>query len=176
MGTSRPPGARWTRHLGYGGALALVAAAVAVLLLPLFDGPEPSGAARGAAVPRKVSAAPSSGAGTVPATEPALEPTSRPRVPGPAPAPAGEPAPCPSGFAGYRLSGGILSVTLRGSGRGYAAAAVNVERGPTIVQSTTLRGITHTFRFADLPGDPIQRVSVTTVTAGGMRTCDVRAV
>ncbi|GAA2444908.1 hypothetical protein GCM10010191_71990 [Actinomadura vinacea] len=179
----------WSRVAGYGGALALVAAAVAVLLMPLLGGDrdEPSGGGPAAAgtpgPPAATRPVPPLPGGTG-AVDP--EPRQgRGNTPGRGGGQGGPPMPgqggggltwCPSGSAFYRAAAGGLEVTVNVAASGLVRAEVSLRgRAPASKQGTATGGRPHSFRFAGVPAAMVERVKVTTVSVGvAMQTCYAR--
>jgi hypothetical protein len=178
---------------GYGGSLALVAAAGVVLLMPLFG---EDGDGGGRAETGSTGAAPAAPAATVPAQrpEPGVTSTSAARrrqgstpqsqeeggggPPMPGQGGGGTLTWCPDGTAFYRdaVTGTGLEVTINVSASGLARAEVT-PRGRAAVsrQATVRRPGPHTFRFAGLSARAVERVKVTTVSVGvAMQTCYAR--
>ncbi|MFC5746726.1 hypothetical protein [Actinomadura rugatobispora] len=195
--TRRAAGRRapaWSRFAGYGGALALVAAAVAVLLVPLL-GDEPRGAAGNGRA--------ASGTGTTPAAPQPVQPLpggtgavdpepqqSRGSTPGQGGGqdqggggPAGPGGGggtvtwCPAGTAFYRAAAGGLEVTVNVAASGLVRAEVSLRgRAPQSRQGTATGGRPHSFRFAGVTEPMVERVKITTVSVGvAMQTCYARA-
>jgi len=170
---------------GYGGSLALVAAAVVVLLMPLFR--EDGGAADGSAAS---GTSPSGTASAVPLpTDPA--PRATPSRPGGGNAPQGQardggpPGPerddgtvtwCPDGTAFYRDGGTGLEVTINVSASGLARAEASLRgRPPVSRQAGVRRPGPYTFRFGGVTARMVERVKVTTVSVGvAVQTCYAR--
>ncbi|GLW67032.1 hypothetical protein Arub01_52750 [Actinomadura rubrobrunea] len=180
--------------LGYGGALVLVAAAVAVLLMPLFD--DGRGAASHAADDRAAPEATPSAAAPVPPAGPVSDaPAARPTDAAPRRNEGGPPAPrqrqsgprpeaqggttvtwCPAGSAVYRAGRDGLEVTVNVSASGFARAQVALRSGHTAEQQATVReGAPHTFRFPGVPAAEVERVKITTISVGvSGQTCYAR--
>ncbi|XVQ07991.1 hypothetical protein ACQP1W_36260 [Spirillospora sp. CA-255316] len=183
----------WSRFAGYGGALALVAAAVAVLLTPLLGGESRGTAGNG----RAASGTVATPAATVPAQSPpggtgAVGPEpqqSRGSTPGQGggQGQGGGPAGpgggggtvtwCPAGTAFYRAGAGGLEVTVNVSASGLVRAEVSLRgRAPQSRQGTATGGRPHSFRFAGVTAPMVERVKITTVSVGvAMQTCYARA-
>ena len=194
---ARAPRPRSTRVriAGYGGAALLVAAAVAVLLMPLLDGRE-SGAAAGARSPAGPSAPPGSPGGA-PGTGsggPASSstPGSQQQNGGGQPYPTGQAGGgpqipqqngtgglswCPRGSAYYRAARDGVDVAVAVASSGAIRAELALRGGaPRSQQTTVRRGGPHTFHFRGIPPELVQRVTVTTVSVGvAMQTCYARA-
>ncbi|MEW2355607.1 hypothetical protein [Spirillospora sp. NPDC029432] len=190
-------GPAWLRGAGYGGAMLLVAAAVAVLLYPLMGQDRKGGTAAGdqaaAGTATTAPGVPGGGATGVPGVPGATEPQTRPEqgggtgrdqggnqgggptLPGQG---GGTTTWCPAGTAVYRpaATGDALEVAVRASASGLVRAEVSMTgRSPVSQQDTAKAGRTHTFRFAGVRAETVERVKVTTVSVGvSMQTCYAR--
>ncbi|QKW35838.1 hypothetical protein HUT06_18835 [Actinomadura sp. NAK00032] len=187
----------WGRIAGYGGTLALVAAAVVVLLQPLMDDGEQGTA--GAQGPASPSASPVPGQAGVPG---APGTSAMPTNPVPQQNGSGRPYPsagaggqgggptipeqntgdsldwCPDGTGLYRVTSAGVNVLVTVSASGLIRAEVVLKgRAPKSQQATASAGRPHTFYFAGVSGRLIERVKVTTVSVGGgMQSCYARGV
>ncbi|NDU72682.1 hypothetical protein GWI34_08580 [Actinomadura sp. DSM 109109] len=198
---SRRPGRRgrslWLRIAGYTGTLALVAAAVVVLLVPLMDdGPKGAAGAEGTAGP----AAPDGstglpgGAGVpVTPTNPAPQqngsgqpypggggggagaPGGGPQIP--AQNGSGGVGACPKGTAYYRATPTGVDVVIAVSASGAIRAELSLRgQEPKAQQTTVRRGGPQTFHFTGVATQLVERVKVTTISVGGgMQNCYARA-
>ncbi|POM23207.1 hypothetical protein BTM25_43590 [Actinomadura rubteroloni] len=201
MKTSRPPKpphSPWWRVAGYGGALLLVAAAVAVLVVPVVRGN--GGRVGAAATPGPGQA----GATTVP---PSANPGGNP-VPQQQPSGQLYPSATPSATPGGQGGGGPEMPLPRQNGGGtnvdwcdqnaalYRPAAtgggvevvVNVAASSAVTvevtltggtrkskQDTVLKGAPRTFAFPDVAITALSRAKVTTLALGGtMGSCYAR--
>ncbi|MCW2905097.1 MAG: hypothetical protein JWO67_7362 [Streptosporangiaceae bacterium] len=180
-----------SRVLGYGGALVLVAVALAILV-DLFTGgdhragPQTPTAAGGPQV-SGVPAPPqySSRASDVPVSSgrPQASEQSAPRPDFGTGGNAGAAgrglssgtSPCPARSAGYQRFGDMIRVTVNFPGTGYVAAFVEATGRESMTKSATNTGRPQTFDFPGVPADITQRVGVTVITGAGLRTCDVPA-
>lgn len=204
MKTRRPARRKrsvWPRVAGYGGAALLVAAAVAVLLVPLLDDGKGGAGAAGAERPAAPSAAPPGGAPGGPGL-PATPTNPVPRQNGGQPstgAPSGGPGGgqqggggpripeqngggggltwCPRGTAYYRAARTGVDVVITVASSGAVRAELALRGGTPQSQQTTVRGgRPHTFRFTGVAPQLVERVKVTTVSVGvAMQTCYARA-
>ncbi|MGW5418196.1 hypothetical protein [Actinomadura geliboluensis] len=192
----RPP-RLWGRIAGYGGTLALVAAAVAVLLQPLMDGGKKSAAGAQGPVSPSASAVP--GQAGVPGAPGA---SATPTNPVPQQNGGGRPYPtagtggqgggptipeqntgdtldwCPDGTGLYRVTSAGVNVLVTVSASGLIRAELVLRgRAPKSQQATASAGRPHTFYFAGVSGGLVERVKVTTVSVGGgMQSCYARGV
>ncbi|MFS2292719.1 MAG: hypothetical protein FWJ90_08430 [Actinomadura sp.] len=183
---------------GYTGTTVLVAAAIVVLLLPLIDDGKGSGTAGAQGSPSPSGTAPGGppgdpalpGAPTGPAQQPdgggpaGGDPSG---VQGPAGQGGGPPIPtrgaggdgdwCPEGTAVYRAADrGVDVVIVAASSGAIRAELILRGREPQSQQTTVPGGRPHTFHFAGVSPQMIERVKVTTVTVGvSMQTCYARA-
>ncbi|MEV4001590.1 hypothetical protein [Actinomadura sp. NPDC049753] len=193
----RPGRSLWLRIAGYTGTLALVAAAVIVLLMPLMDGGTKGAAGSGG------TAAPSApGAGTglpggeglpVTPTGPAPQQTGGDRpYPGGGGAGAGGQGggpqipsqngssggvgACPKGAAYYRATPTGVDVVIAVSASGAIRAELSLRgREPTAQQRTVRSGGPQTFHFTGVAPQLVERVKVTTISVGGgMENCYAR--
>jgi hypothetical protein len=145
--------------LGYGGALLLVAVALAVLIDAVMrDDP---------------------GAGPAPSAAPSGRPTrdgeaAAPLRPGPQDTPPIHTEPCPARSAHYERFGDTVRVSVHFPGSGYVAAFVEVTGRDAMTKSATNTGRPQTFEFAGVPRNATERIGVTVITGAGLRTCDVR--
>jgi hypothetical protein len=165
--------------LGYGGALVLVAVALAILVDTAVSGgqnaePRAPAAARGSKSPTVpiVHPAPSDPPASQGQAAPAL-PTQPDASAAPA-APAGGTEPCPAGSARYQRFGDTVKVSVQFPGSGYVAAFVEVTGQDAMTKSATNTGRPLTFEFAGVPRGTTERIGVTVITEAGLRTCDVR--
>lgn len=187
---------------GYTGTTVLVAAAVVVLLLPLIDDGRAGGTAGARGSPSPAGTAPGAPAG-VPG-DPVLP--GAPTGPAPQPPDGGEPAGgdpsggqgpagrgggppiptrggggggdwCPEGTAFYRAADRGVDVVIVAASSGAIRAELMLRGGePKSQQTTVPGGRPHTFHFAGVSPQMIERVKVTTVTVGvSMQTCYARA-
>ena len=187
----------WSRFVGYGGALVLVAAAVAVLVMPLLD-KDPQGASNGSPGAGAASTAPQPaqpvpGAPGAPgAVDPAPQ-QSRGSTPGqdrtgtaPNRTGGGPAGPaigggtvewCPAGTAFYRSGVGGLEVTVNVSASGLVRAEVTPRGGsPQSRQTSTTGARPVSFRFPGVTEPMVERVKITTVSVGvAMQTCYAQA-
>ncbi|MEV5828112.1 hypothetical protein AB0L25_21405 [Spirillospora sp. NPDC052242] len=189
----------WGRVAGYGGAVLLVAAAVAVLLVPLLEDDGPAGPA-GAGGPATGVTAPSN-APTRHTAPPATIVTPGATAPGTGGTPGGgrggspggtggnggPPMPdagggtgaswCPQGTAFYRATGTGVDVVVAVASSGAVRAELQMQGADPQSQQTTIRGGSpHTFRFAGASPQRLERVKITTVSVGvAMQTCYARA-
>ncbi|TMR01882.1 hypothetical protein ETD83_13560 [Actinomadura soli] len=187
----RRPRPVWYRIGGYGGAVLLAAAAVAVLLMPLLDDRTGAGAT-GARGPASPSAAPTGGqAGAPGGTGPGSPTRPTPQQNGqgetyPGGAGGGPEIPeqngpaelswCPRGTAYYRAVRDGVDVVITVSSSGALRAEMSLDGGRSASQQTTVKGGgPHTFHFRGVPPGLVQRVKVTTVSVGvAMQTCYAR--
>jgi hypothetical protein len=179
----------WVRVAGYGGSALLVAAAVAVLLLPLLDDGKPGRTAGAQTTAGAPAARP--GASGLPASPAA--PTPRRSGGGadlggrpggqddggpPIPEQGGSAgvALCPRGAASYRAAPDGVDVVVRVSASGAVRAELSLTGGePRSRQSTVKGGGQHTFHFTGVAPRLVQRVKVTTISVGvAMQTCYAR--
>ncbi|GGV33249.1 hypothetical protein GCM10010182_66240 [Actinomadura cremea] len=190
----------WGRIAGYGGAVLLVAAAVAVLLVPLLEndgGADPAGArapANGVATPSNAPTrhtAPPATIRTPGATAPGTGGTQgggRGGTSGGTTGDGGPPMPgdlgggtgtswCPQGTAFYKATGTGVDVAVAVASSGAVRAELQVQGGAPQSQQTTIRGGSpHTFRFIGVSAQRVERVKITTVSVGvAMQTCYARA-
>jgi hypothetical protein len=161
--------------LGYGGALLLVAVALAILVDMVVGGPKGGGSRQpvAGATPQRPTA------GLY-----AVSPSDRPASPGRRAVPA-RPAPqntagdgtvrCPAKSASYRRFGDTVRVTVNFPGSGYVAAFVEATGQEPLTKSATNTGRPQTFEFTGVPKSLTQRIGVTVITGAGLRTCDVPA-
>ncbi|MFF5264063.1 hypothetical protein ACFY4C_34475 [Actinomadura viridis] len=183
------------RIAGYGGALALVAAAIVVLLMPLLgkdrkaggeqpaagsgpaatgpSRPAPGGAGALAPVPQQTrdGAGPREGQGE---GRPAQGQGGGPPMPGQG---GGTLTWCPPGTAVYAVTGTTLKVTVHVSTSGLVRAEASLRGRPAVSEQDTARaGRPYTFTFAGITAAMLERVKVTTVSVGvAMQTCYARA-
>ncbi|WP_165964320.1 hypothetical protein [Actinomadura sp. KC216] len=188
---ARRPRSPWVRIGGYGGAVLLAAAALAVLFMPLMNDRKDAGAA-GAVGSAGPSAAPTGGRQGAPGgAGPASPERSAPRQDG-----RGDPYPggtgggpeipqqngpaevswCPRGTAYYRAVQDGVDVVISVSSSGALRAEMSLDGGRSASQQAAVkRGGPHTFHFRGVPPGLVQRVKVTTVSVGvAMQTCYAR--
>jgi hypothetical protein len=191
----------WGRIAGYGGTLALVVAAVLVLLQPLMDdGDKGAAGARGAVSPSGPAVPGQAGAPGVPGVPGA---SATPTNPVPQQNGGGSPYPsagsggqgggptipeqnsggsaadwCPDGTGLYRVTSAGVNVLVTVSASGLIRAEVMLKgRAPKSQQATAQAGRPHSFYFAGVSANLIERVKVTTVSVGGgMQSCYARGV
>jgi hypothetical protein len=191
MKTSRPPKppSPWWRVAGYGGALLLVAAAVAVLVVPVVRGPGAPTVPPGA----------NPGGNPVPQQQPSgqLYPSaSAPATPGggqgggqgggggpemPLPRQNGGGANvdwCDQNAALYRpaATGGGVEVVVNVAASSAVTVEVTLTGGARKSrQDTVMKGAPHTFAFPDVAITALSRAKVTTLALGGtMASCYAR--
>ncbi|MEV3926355.1 hypothetical protein [Actinomadura coerulea] len=195
----RRPGRRgrslWLRIAGYTGTLALVAAAVIVLLMPLMDeGTKGAAGSGGTAAP----SAPGGGTGLpggeglpVTPTDPAAQQNRSgqpypggggsggqgggPQIP-PQNGSSGGVGACPKGTASYRATSTGVDVVIAVSASGAIRAELSLRgREPTAQQRTVRSGGPQTFHFTGVAPQLVERVKVTTISVGGgMENCYAR--
>ncbi|WP_345337921.1 hypothetical protein [Actinomadura viridis] len=180
------------RIAGYGGALALVAAAIVVLLMPLLGKDRKAGGEQPAAGSGPAATTPSR-----PVPGGALAPVPQQSEDGDRPGqgqgrqPAqgqggGPPMPgqgggtltwCPPGTAVYAVTGTALKVTVHVSTSGLVRAEASLRGRPAASKQDTARaGRPYTFTFTGVTAAMVERVKVTTVSVGvAMQTCYARA-
>jgi hypothetical protein len=196
---SRRPGRRgrslWLRIAGYTGTLALVAAAVIVLLMPLMDDGT-KGAAGGTASPSAPGAQTGlPGGGGLPVTPtgpvPQQNGSGQPYPGGggggsggqgggpqiPPQNGSGGVAACPKGTAYYRATSTGVDVVIAVSASGAIRAELSLRGQEPKAQQTTVRsGGPQTFHFTGVAPQLVERVKVTTISVGGgMQNCYARA-
>ncbi|MFI0412058.1 hypothetical protein [Actinomadura sp. 3N508] len=189
---ARRPRSPWVRVGGYGGAVLLAAAALAVLLMPLMNDRKEAGAAGAAGSASPSAAPPGEGQGAPGGTGPVSPERATPRQDGrgdPYPGGAGgggpeipeqngsaEPSWCPRGTAYYRAVQDGVDVVITVSSSGALRAEMSLDGGRSAAQQTTVkRGGPHTFHFRGVAPGLVQRVKVTTVSVGvAMQTCYAR--
>ncbi|WP_141576391.1 hypothetical protein [Actinomadura sp. WMMA1423] len=200
---SRRPARRgrslWLRIAGYTGTLALVAAAVVVLLIPLTGdrgkGAAGAGGTAGPSAPGGWTGAP--GDGGVPATPTNPVPQQNgsgqpypsggsggqgggqgggPQIP-PQNGSGGGVGNCPKGTAYYRATPTGVDVVIAVSSGGAIRAEVSLRgQEPKTQQTTTRGGGSQTFHFKGVAPQLVERVKMTTISVGGgMQTCYARA-
>ncbi|GAA2090271.1 hypothetical protein [Actinomadura alba] len=167
--------------LGYGGALLLVAVALAILVdavmrdepgvrppasAAVSGSPAPVPASATPAVPPAASAPPTRGGGSGEAAAPAR--------PAPRDTTAGGALPCPARSARYERFGDTVRVSVHFPGSGYVAAFVEVTGRDSMTKSATNTGRPQTFEFAGVPRNATERIGVTVITGAGLQTCDVQ--
>lgn len=198
----RRPGRRgrslWLRIAGYTGTLALVAAAVIVLLMPLMDeGTKGAAGSGGTAAP----SAPGGGTGLpggeglpVTPTDPAAQQNRSgqpypggggsggsggqgggPQIP-PQNGSSGGVGACPKGTASYRATPTGVDVVIAVSASGAIRAELSLRgREPAAQQRTVRSGGPQTFHFTGVAPQLVERVKVTTISVGGgMENCYAR--
>ncbi|MFI0356664.1 hypothetical protein [Actinomadura sp. 9N407] len=188
-------GSPWGRIAGYGGAVLLVAAAVAVLLYPVLDrqgngaataggrtttGPQTGGPAVAGPGDPAASGAPGS-AGPDPRQSPSAPAQGQGGGQGGGPPMPGQGGGgtvtwCPNGTAFYRAEGTTLQVVIQVSASGFVRAEVSLNgRAPLSKQGSAKAGRPHTLTFPGVPAELVERVKVTTVSVGAsMQTCYAR--
>ncbi|MGI5163044.1 hypothetical protein ACQEU3_01640 [Spirillospora sp. CA-253888] len=184
------------RVAGYGGAALLVAAALAVLLMPLFDQGGGTGPVAGR-TPGGTASQPAGRQGVPGGTAPTAAPTNplpqqnqggqvypdgrpSPQSPGRGQGGNGDGPPlpgtgggvgltwCPAGTSTYRPTpAGKLEVSVNVSGSGAVRAEVVLRSGaPKSQQATVKGGRPHTFTFQGVPPAQIRYVKITTMSVG----------
>lgn len=166
--------------LGYGGALLLVAVALAILVDAVVSG-GPDADPRGPAAvsvsrsPAAPAAQPSGSDGPVVTDQPAPQRRAVPPTrPAPPDTPADAAAPCPAASARYQRFGDTVRVSVHFPGSGYIAAFVEATGREAMTKSATNTGRPQTFEFAGVPEGVTERIGVTVITGAGLRTCDVQ--
>ncbi|REE94697.1 hypothetical protein [Thermomonospora umbrina] len=182
------------RILGYGGSVLLVLAAVAVLLMPLFDDGDGTGAATagartvgGAGTTASPGAGPtgddqrrSQGRGEGPGGESGPGGSQHPGGGGqgdPVPLPGGRGTAdhCPDGLgaAEYGVEG--LSVVVRMDGEAFVHVKVHLQGLSSVERTGRVKGgRPHTFVFRDAPVDLVERIQLSYVGSTVPQTCDLR--
>ncbi|MES9541265.1 hypothetical protein [Actinomadura sp. NPDC000600] len=198
---SRRPARRgrslWLRMAGYTGTLALVAAAVVVLLMPLMDdgqkGAAGAGGTAGPSAPGGQTGVPGGGGLPATPTNPAPQQTGGqpypsgggggsggqgggPQIP-PQNGSAGGIGACPKGTAYYRAAPTGVDVVIAVSAGGAIRAELSLRGQEPRAQQTTMRsGGSKTFHFTGVMPQLVERVKVTTISVGGgMQNCYARA-
>ena len=199
---SRRPARRgrslWLRMAGYTGTLALVAAAVVVLLMPLMDdgqkGAAGAGGTAGPSAPGGQTGVPGGGGLPATPTDPAPQQTGGgqpypstgsggsggqgggPQIP-PQNGSAGGIGACPKGTAYYRAAPTGVDVVIAVSAGGAIRAELSLRGQEPRAQQTTMRsGGSQTFHFTGVMPQLVERVKVTTISVGGgMQNCYARA-
>jgi hypothetical protein len=199
MKSRRPaPRARslWARIAGYTGTLALVAAAVIVLLMPLTDdGGKGAAGAQGTASPSSPAGGPTGGSG-LPATPtnpvPQQDGSGRPYPSGqdgggsggqgggpviPTQGGSGGIGWCPKGTAFYKATATGVDVVVTVASSGAIRAELSLRgQAPKSQQTTVRNGGPHAFHFTGVAPQLVERVKVNTVSVGvAMQTCYARA-
>lgn len=196
---SRRPARRarslWARVAGYTGTLALVAAAVIVLLMPLTDdGGKGTAGAQGTA-PSSTAGGPTGGSG-LPATPtnpvPQQDGSGRPYPSGqdgggsggqgggpviPTQGGSGGIGWCPKGTAFYKATATGVDVVVTVASSGAIRAELSLRgQAPKSQQTTVRNGGPHAFHFTGVAPQLVERVKVNTVSVGvAMQTCYARA-
>ncbi|WP_030173849.1 hypothetical protein [Spirillospora albida] len=176
------------RIAGYGGAVLLAVAAVVVLLMPVLGEEKGRTGASGTGTPAVTDpAGPTPGpGGTAPSAVP-TNPVQRSGGNSPAPGSTGGTGPlmpgdpgagaglgtCPPGTAFHRATAAGLEVVITVATSGAIRAEVELRgRSPLARQATVKGGAPHTFRFAGVAPQLVERVKVTTVSVGAaMQSC-----
>jgi hypothetical protein len=181
-----PASARWIRVLGYGGAIGLALAAVAVLTLQWRGGTSTVNAGTttspGVTQSLGTQAVPSTGTGTVPSTSAA--PAGRPaatRLPtqstsAPNTDPLTATSKCKASFASYTRSGDTLKVSVTKPASGLVAAYVQLKgQASPETQSFTADGTKgkHVFEFPNTPASLVQKISVGVISTVTLQNCDL---
>ncbi|MCQ0012316.1 hypothetical protein [Actinomadura madurae] len=185
----------WARIAGYTGTLALVAAAVIVLLMPLTDdGGKGAAGAQGTAGPSAPAGGAPNGSG-LPATP--TNPVPQQDGSGPAVS-AGQDGGgsggqgggpviptqgsggigwCPKGTAFYKATATGVDVVVTVASSGAIRAELSLRgREPQSQQTTVRSGGPHAFHFKGVAPQLVERVKVNTVSVGvAMQTCYARA-
>ncbi|GGQ40787.1 hypothetical protein BKA00_001322 [Actinomadura coerulea] len=195
----RRPGRRgrslWLRIAGYTGTLALVAAAVIVLLMPLMDegtkGAAGFGGTAAPSAPGGVTGLPGGVGLPVTPTDPAPQQnrsgqpypgsggsggqSGGPQIP-PQNGSSGGVGACPKGTASYRATPTGVDVVVAVSASGAIRAELSLRgREPTAQQRTVRSGGPQTFHFTGVAPQLVERVKVTTISVGGgMENCYAR--
>lgn len=188
MRRRRRGGSALGRIAGYGGAVLLAVAAVVVLLMPVLGEEKGPAGASGNGTPTATApggVTPAPGA-TVPSTVP-TNPVQQNNGSTPYPGSTGGTGPlmpgdpgsgtglgtCPPGTAFYRATGAGLEVVITVATSGAIRAEVELRgRSPQARQATVKGGSPHTFRFAGVGPQLVERVKVTTVSVGAaMQSC-----
>ncbi|WP_433324025.1 hypothetical protein [Spirillospora sp. CA-294931] len=189
MKTTRRPGTRspypWLRVLGYGGALACVAAALVVLLMPILDKDDrrdASASSGNVAGDPQAGVSPGPQAQTVAPSEPAprqsqsgrprqddggRQPGVGPTMPGDNGFPSSGTSLCPAGTAYYKSTGAAIEVTVNFQASGLVRAELSLRGGaPESKQGSAKGGRPLTFTFPGVQIAQVDRVKITAVSTG----------